>query len=386
MEIFARLESERFIRKLYRMSQESFWTLHSLLEPTLLNRKRKRGATPNGDVSSVSRLSQALHYFAGGEPADIMQTHGVAYMEVYNSVWKVVDAVNSCPELQFTFPHNHALQQQIAAAFKAKSDVAFDNCVGCIDGMLVWTNKPNKKRVLERAKLGPRKFFCGRKHKFGLNFQGVCDHLGRFMDVWVKHPGATSDWLLFITSPIYDKIQTPGFLAEGLAIYGDAAYINAPFMVTPFKGAKDGPQDAFNFFHSQIRIGIECAFGMLVHRWGILRRPIPVNISIAKTASLVRALCILHNFCINQRQAVAESPSASDSHNNIMVGGFTQSHGTACPSPLMDGGEHYEDVPRPQRRGFEQLTDLPRDKCTTKLANLGITQRPKPRGTTSTNN
>ena len=181
MEIFASLESERFIRKLYRMTQESFMTLLSLLEPTLANRKRKRGATPNGEISPASRLSQAIRYFAGGDPADIMLTHGVAYMEVYNSVWKVVDAINSCPELQITFPHNHAIQQEIANAFKAKSEVGFDNCVGCIDGMLLWTNKPNK-RTLECAKIGAKKFFCGRKHKFGLNFQGVCDHLGRLMD------------------------------------------------------------------------------------------------------------------------------------------------------------------------------------------------------------
>lgn len=78
----------------------------------------------------------ALRWFAGGKPADIMQIHGVAYMEVYNSVWKVADAVNTCPQLKMTFP-NHEEQLEIAQAFKAKSKVDFDNCVGCIDGMLI---------------------------------------------------------------------------------------------------------------------------------------------------------------------------------------------------------------------------------------------------------
>ena len=54
-----------------------------------------------------------------------------------------------------------------------------------------------------------------------------------------------------------------------------------------------------NFFQSQIRINIECAFGVLVSRWGVLRKKIPMNITITNICSLVRYICILHNFCIN---------------------------------------------------------------------------------------
>ena len=54
-------------------------------------------------------------------------------------------------------------------------------------------------------------------------------------------------------------------LAPGLCIYGDAAYGNNMYMTVPFKNVSMGPKDAFNFYHSQIRINIECAFGMLVH-------------------------------------------------------------------------------------------------------------------------
>ena len=34
------------------------------------NKKRKRGKTPNGDISTVTRLSIALRYFSGGCPFD----------------------------------------------------------------------------------------------------------------------------------------------------------------------------------------------------------------------------------------------------------------------------------------------------------------------------
>ena len=97
----------------------------------------------------------ALRWFARGEPMDIMQTHGVGYDEVYNSVWNVVDAVNLCPHLAIKFP-NHEQQQTIADGFKKKLWVNSDNCFGCIDGMLVWTNKPNKT-TLGNCDIGPMK-------------------------------------------------------------------------------------------------------------------------------------------------------------------------------------------------------------------------------------
>ena len=57
-------------------------------------------------------------------------------------------------------------------------------------------------------------------------------------------------------------------------------YINTQYMTTPFKAISVGYKDALNFYHSQIRINIECAFIVLVNRWAVLRTPIPINVSI----------------------------------------------------------------------------------------------------------
>jgi hypothetical protein len=48
------------------------------------------------------------------------------------------------------------------------------------------------------------------------------------------------------------KIEKPGFLATGLCIFGDNAYVNNSYLVTPFKNAKGGSKGAFNFYHSQL--------------------------------------------------------------------------------------------------------------------------------------
>ena len=72
-------------------------------------------------------------------------------------------------------------------------------------------------------------------------------------------------------------------------------------MVTPYKNVRAGEKDNFNFFHSQLRINIKCAFGQLVHRWPILHCPLSANFGVKKQITLVHVLCSLHNFSKNQQ-------------------------------------------------------------------------------------
>ena len=118
------------------------------------------------------------------------------------------------------------------------------------------------------AGVGPKIFFCGRKKKFGLNLSTTVDDQRRFIDVDISHPGATSDYLAFSVSSLRRKILQ-GLLLKGKYIFGDNAYVNTTYMVTPFR-SPNTPKDNYNFYHSQLRINVECAFGMLVQRWGIL--------------------------------------------------------------------------------------------------------------------
>ena len=60
--------------------------------------------------------------------------------------------------------------ESIANEFSHRSKAGFHNCIGCIDGMLVWTEKPSKKQCMEVG-VDNGKFYCGRKGKFGLNLQ-----------------------------------------------------------------------------------------------------------------------------------------------------------------------------------------------------------------------
>jgi hypothetical protein len=120
--------------------------------------------------------------------------------------------------------------------------------------------------------------------------QAICDSRGVFLKVFIKHPESASDYIAFITDQIYGKLHTVGFIAKALVHFGDNAYVSSEFMATPYKGVFGaGISDKYNFFHSQLRINIECAFGMLTRRWGILRRPLPVVMGIKKQKLLVQA-------------------------------------------------------------------------------------------------
>ena len=93
---------------------------------------------PNGAISTEIRLATALRYFAGGSYLDISISHGISKTDVYRSVWAVVHATNISTSLHFQFPTTSKECKSMAYDFTFRSKAGFDNCVGCIDGMLLW--------------------------------------------------------------------------------------------------------------------------------------------------------------------------------------------------------------------------------------------------------
>ncbi|CAB9521960.1 unknown protein [Seminavis robusta] len=395
-----------YVRRAYRMEPASFWRLVRILQPYMKGGKSKRKAAQksgakNGLIPLPSRVSAALRYFAGGAAYDIAVVHGMGHTDVYRSVWKVVDAVNKCPKLDFSYPSDHNEQQKIADDFKELSRGVFSCCGGAADGILVWTERPSEESC-ESAQCGPKKFFCGRKKKFGLNMQATCDAHRRFLDIYVSHPGSTSDYLAWTSSPLYHKLERKGFMKQGICIFGDNAYVNTPTMATPYKAVGAGTKDAYNYFHSNVRITIECAFGMLTRRWGILMRPFPTSVNIAKVTAVVRCLCRLHNFCINERLARQQetpisqvgSPQeeymsdmadrlASDEFNIVIGEGGMWQEGAGGgeefrPEGLLHGGEHFDDISYWSRHSRRNEETLPRERMLDTIQRLGL-RRTTPR-------
>ena len=74
----------------------------------------------NDGIPSETKLSVALRFFAGGDPLDIMVTHGISQTSVYRCVWAVVDAVNATPSLAIEFPSDHEDQKKLPEDFSPK--------------------------------------------------------------------------------------------------------------------------------------------------------------------------------------------------------------------------------------------------------------------------
>jgi hypothetical protein len=79
-------------RRAYRMKEESFWIL---LDKEMGKKSaRRRGKTPNGDISNEMCLSISLRYFAGGDPLDLMIVFKVSRVVILQSVWLVVEDIH----------------------------------------------------------------------------------------------------------------------------------------------------------------------------------------------------------------------------------------------------------------------------------------------------
>ena len=87
-------------------------------------------------------------------------------------------------------------------------------CAGAIDGILIWMNRPTLEEV-RKVGVDQQKFYCGRKHKFGLNCQVVCDVSGRFLDISITYGTSSLDLLAFENSKLY-RLLEKGILAPGL--------------------------------------------------------------------------------------------------------------------------------------------------------------------------
>jgi len=291
-------------RRAFKSNLEGFLQIHDILEPYLIEQfgSSTRGR-PNGVISTKLRLSAAMRFFCGASTFDIQLTHGIGEASVYKSVYGVINAVNNCPHFHFNedggeFP-NHEEQQEIARGFFMKSGAEFDKVCMAMDGMLVWTTQPTEQDCIDVG-VGERSFHCFRKDKFGLLLLAGCDHKARFRWADCSHPGIASDYTAWMTSDIAQKLRDPNqqIMAPGHTIVGDNAFVETNYMAIPIPGKNvTSEEDAYNFYLSQLRITIERAFGIMVHRFGILRAPL--SMSIKKVPPLVMCLMRLHNYFID---------------------------------------------------------------------------------------
>ena len=135
--------------------------------------------------------------------------------------------------------------------------------------------------------------------------QAVCDSERRFLWCSTLTCGSTHDSTALGYSELGQHLANPAHPVNKIDawISADDAYIGpancSDSLLTPFAGKNlSAEDDCFNFWQSRLRIEIECAFGALVARWGILQRTL--HVSVEHATLLLQVLCKLHNVCMDR--------------------------------------------------------------------------------------
>ena len=290
----------------HRVSLQLFDKIHKKISPHIYtDPKYVRRTCVRGDVSHVdtrSRLSMTLKHLGGSRTCDIAHFQGVSRTTVTNSIRATMSAIlKEYPIPPFPF-NNESMLQKMADGFKSKStDDLIDNVVGAVDGFLLRIGKRsigNKSGIQD-----PSKFYC-RKRYYAVNCQVCCDSNRKVTSLSMLSPGAVPDTLAFLKSSLHRGLET-GQLPKRFCIVGDGAYPSMDQILKPCKRPElrrdtSGVKDSYNFYVSQLRINIECCFGMLINKFPILQSALKTPL-LRNAVDIFTVCCIIHNLCIDER-------------------------------------------------------------------------------------
>ena len=235
-----------------------------------------------------------MRYLTGSHKNTVRHVFGVSMTECQRSALTFIDGLTKCKALDICMPRTAGEWDLIRREFKQKSrDGIMNGCIGCIDGLLQKTLAPKYTEVPN-----VRAYYSGHYEHYGLNCQGVCDARLRFLFFGVVGAGSMNDNIAYtMCGSLPDVISN---LPPGLFIVGDAAYSLSDKVLIPFTGSQADVKenDTFNFYLSQVRIRIEMAFGLLVNRFRILKRPL--EMSLCNNAKTIMACARLHNYIIER--------------------------------------------------------------------------------------
>ena len=174
---------------------------------------------------------------------------------------------------------------------------AIRNVVGCLDGLAIKIWCPSVADAPDTSHYMNRHVFCA------VNCQATCDSDLMFRWAALTCAGGTHDETSFLDTQLSLGIRN-GLMLDPFCIFADAAHVASNSVVTPFStrhAPLGSPEDAFNDFHSNLRIRIENVFGVLMSRWGLLWRPLRCKLK--NVGDMVLLCMTFHNIC---RKAIAK--------------------------------------------------------------------------------
>ncbi len=250
-------------------------------------------------------LASATSYRVVSGAFDIPQS------TVHDIVHRVANKTVSKRAQVISFPAVEELQEIGDGFAHLAGSAAFKNAVGSIDGCQVRIKPPSTDAQC----------YLNRKLFYSIQLQAVCDHRGKFLDIFVGYPGSVHDSRVLKNSPLFcQKLYPP----ENFWILGDGGYpcISHPItLITPYREPVTSPTQAqFNHHHSKARSIIERSFGIMKSRWrSIFFKALEVKPNFAP--AVIACCTILHNICLTSGDIVepVEAALVPDDNNDALL-------------------------------------------------------------------
>ena len=166
-------QTSRLIPNLLQDEFSAFSKLLNLLREVLrVDAKKSRNRTSNQDpIGPEMILHCTLHYLSGGSYLDVMIHTGISRAAFYSCVYRGVDAICKCPDLQLKMPTSISEMKVVASGFESLSlDGRLNGSIGALDGWLCPIKVPSQK---EAYNVGSN--FSGHYQSYGVNVQATCD-------------------------------------------------------------------------------------------------------------------------------------------------------------------------------------------------------------------
>ncbi len=286
------LEQAHLFRQEFRMNRQTFLHLVALVEEVegeapRLSRPRKHPVS--------SRVGMTVRYLSGASYWDLARIYKCHPRYVFTLINKTLPQIAAAYPLDSVYLNEVRDQAERTWAGSAAAE-HMHGLFLAVDGYFLEHGPPTHGAMAYKTY----------KKSYATNVQAGADNDGRILWYSMRAAGGTHDSLALACSDLvallrFERQLGQSLDATGQYIIGDDAYAGvSDYVVTPYKGRSLPPaQDAFNYYHSNARVCVERAFGMLETRWRVLRSPL-VSRKPERWKAVWRACVALHNLCVDQ--------------------------------------------------------------------------------------
>lgn len=159
-------------RRRFRMEYEDFTALVGLVRAALDERDDEMGALRNGAIPPVEyQVAMTLRWLAGGSIDEVASMEGNvnARTTAHAIMYRVIDALNGCRELDCVFPEGDDAEEQARLFRQRSANDTIQHSVGAVGGIFIRLVEPTEEQS-DRGR-GTNKFYSEYKNGFGMKFQ-----------------------------------------------------------------------------------------------------------------------------------------------------------------------------------------------------------------------